>query len=381
MLLKEKSFCFTAFLILLCSCTEIYTPEISHNFSVLVVDGRITNENKPIEIKIYHTISIDSVSTTDITIPEKNAIVEIFNDLGDSDSFNEIAPGIYQNTSLNFRGEIGRTYWIKIKTEEGIEYESEPETMTPPVEITKIYGEEFPIYISQDKELESVKLYFDAKDEYNETSFLRWEALESWEWHCPLNFNLLDSLLLTNKPASVCFPKKKITSINLFDASSLGDKKMTKLPITFITKEEQKLLYDYYIQILVRSISFKSYHFWNHIKEINQASGNLFDRTPGNVVGNIFSSHGKHSVVGYFEVSSVSSKAASFNKSMYDIPFDIYPPECNERNVRIDHYPDTTRFFITRIGMMGFEMAYFFVPKECIDCSFTYSPNKPSFWQ
>jgi len=362
------------------SCTEIYHPQITPNFSALVVDGIITNENKPIEIKIYRTISKETVSTKDIIVPEKNAVVKIFNDLGESDTFIETAPGVYQNVSFDFRGEIGRSYWIKIKTEEGNEYESEPEVMTPPVEVTKMYGEEFSKFIDEDTEIESVRLYFDAKDETNETSFLRWEALESWEWHTPVLLNLPDSSLITAEPALVCYPTNKIRHINLFDASKLGDKEMIKLPITFITQKEQKLLYDYYIKIRVKSISFKNYNFWKHIKDINQSSGKLFDRTPGNVVGNIFSEDDKHAVVGYFEVSSVFTKSASFNKSLFSVKFDIFPSECVEGVLDIP--PDTTRYYITGLGFSEHGVyGFLYRRKECFDCSFVYSPNKPSFWQ
>jgi len=358
----------------------MYMPEISRNFSVLVVDGKITNENKPVEIKIYQTISEDTVSTKDVIIPERNAVVEIFNDLGDSDTFYETAPGVYQNVSFDFRGEIGRSYWIKIKTAEGLAYESQPELMTPPVEVTKMYGEEFSKFIDKNTEIESVKLYFDAKDETNETSYLRWEALESWEWHCPFHLTLVDSLLFSEEPESICFPTSKVTNINLFDASSLGNKEMIKLPITFITEKEQKLLYDYYVKILVRSISFKNYSFWNHIKEVNQSSGNLFDRTPGNVVGNIVSNNGEHSVVGYFEVSSVSTKSTSFNQSMFNVKFDVFPPECYLRS-QMKIPPDPKRFYVESTGFGDGETIYYYRLKECYDCTVTYSPNKPSFWQ
>ena len=368
------------FIFLFNSCTEMYMPEISRNFSVLVVDGKITNENKPVEIKIYQTISEDTVSTKDVIIPERNAVVEIFNDLGDSDTFYETAPGVYQNVSFDFRGEIGRSYWIKIKTAEGLAYESEPELMTPPVEVTKMYGEEFSKFIDKNTEIESVKLYFDAKDETNETSYLRWEALESWEWHCPFHLTLVDSLLFSEEPESICFPTSKVTNINLFDASSLGNKEMIKLPITFITEKEQKLLYDYYVKILVRSISFKNYSFWNHIKEVNQSSGNLFDRTPGNVVGNIVSNNGEHSVVGYFEVSSVSTKSTSFNQSMFNVKFDVFPPECYLRS-QMKIPPDPKRFYVESTGFGDGETIYYYRLKECYDCTVTYSPNKPSFWQ
>jgi len=307
-------------------------------------------------------------------------VVEILNDLGDSDTFNETAPRIYQNTSFDFRGEVGRSYWIKIKTVEGNEYELEPEIMTAPVEITDMYGEEFSKFIDKDTKTESVKLYFDAKDETNETSFLRWEALESWEWRCPFKVNLVDSLLFSTEPASICFPTNKITSLNLFDPSSLGDKVMIKLPITFSTEEKQNLLYDYYIKVLVRSISFKNYHFGNHIKEVNQTSGNLFDRTPGNVVGNVYSIDGEHSVVGYFEVSSISSQTASFNESMFNVKFEIFPHECYERSqARV--VPDPQRFYVTRTGFANGDTIYYQRLKECYDCTVTYSPNKPSFWQ
>jgi len=364
-------------LILLCccsSCTERFNPHISRDFSALIVDGKITNENFPIEINLYQTVSIDSITTNDSIVPEENATITIFNDIGESDTFYEINPGVYQNRSADFKGEIGRSYWIKIKTDKGIEYESVPEIMLPPVEITKIYGKEFSKFINKDTEIGAVKFYFDAKDASNETSFIRWEAKESWEWLCPFYASLTDS------SSVVCFPTNTITDINVFDASFLGEKRMIQLPITATTREEQKLLYDYYIQLSVKSISDENYHFWKFIKDINQTNGNLFDKVPGNAVGNVYSLKNKNSVVGYFEVSSVSTKGNTFNETMFNMKFDYFPPECIERRSG-KSYPDSTYYYVTRSESLDFDIVYYYTLRKCADCSVEYSPQKPSFWQ
>lgn len=356
------------------SCTERYNPQINRDFSALVVDGKITNENLPIEIKLFQTISIDSVTTGDSIIPEENATIKVFNDIGESDTFYEMSPGVYQNKSADFKGEIGRSYWIKIETDKGKEYESAPEVMSPTVEITKMYGKEFSKFIDKETKVGAVKFYFDAQDASNETNFIRWEAKESWEWHCPFYANLTDS------SSVVCYPTNTITNINVFDASLLGEKRMIQLPITVTTREEQKLLYNYHIQLLVRSISDANYFFWKFIQDINQTSGNLFDKVPGNAVGNVYSLKDENPVVGYFEVSSVSTKGNTFNESMFNMKFDYFPPECLERRSG-KTYPDSTYYYVTRSEPLDFDIVYYYTLRKCADCSVEYSPNKPSFWQ
>ncbi|MDE5419321.1 DUF4249 domain-containing protein [Labilibaculum sp. DW002] len=368
------------FVPLFLSCTERYSPKINGNFSVLVVDGKISNENTPIQIRLYKTISADSVTTRDSVIPEGDAFINIFSDKGDSDNFQEIEPGLYQNESSNFRGEVGASYWIKIITKDGIEYESEPEIMSPPVEITNIYGEDDKQYISKTIEQSNVKLYFDAKDQSNSVSYIKWESKEGWEWQTPFHLNVVDSLLFTSEPASVCYRQNLNNEINVYDASILDTKSMLKLPVTSILSTEQKLLFDYYLHLNVRSISSKNYQFWSHIKQINQSSGNLYDRTPGNVEGNISCCEGDHSVVGYFEVSSVSTKGKSFNREMFHTKFDYSPSECIEKSSR-KIYPDTTIYYITRVGSEFGDDVFYFRPKFCYDCSFEFPITKPSFWQ
>ena len=362
------------------SCTERYSPKINGNFSVLVVDGKISNENIPIQIRLYKTVSMDSVTTRDSVNPEGDAIINIFNDKGDSDIFQEIEPGLYQNESSDFRGEIGTSYWIKIITKDGLEYESEPEIMSPPVEITNIYGEDYKQFISKDVERNAVKLYFDAVDQSNSVSYLRWESQESWEWQTPFHINVVDSLLFTSEPASVCYKQIYNNEISVYDASILDTKSLKKLPTISINSTEQKLLFDYHLHINVRSISANNYKFWDHIKQINQSSGNLYDRTPGNVEGNIYCCDGDHSVVGYFEVSSVSAKGKSFNRDMFQTNFEYFPPECVEKSRRKAR-PDPTIYYVTRIEYDKGDAVYFYRYIYCYDCSYEFPITKPSFWQ
>ena len=367
------------FVPLFLSCTERYSPKINGNFSILVVDGKISNENTPIQIRLYKTISMDSVTTRDSIIPESDAIINIFDDKGNSDVFQEIEPGLYQNESSSFRGDVGTTYWIKIITKDGLEFESEPEIMSPPVEITNIYGEDYKQYISKDVERNAVKLYFDAIDQSNSVSYIRWESNEGWEWQTPFHLNLPDSLLFTSEPASICYRQKFNNEISVFDASILDTKSMHKLPLVSIDYTEQKLLFDYYLHINVRSISANNYQFWNHIKQINQSSGNLYDRTPGNVEGNIYCCDDNYSVVGYFEVSSVSSKGKSFNRDMFQTTFDYFPPECIEKSSK--NRPNPAIYYITRIEFDKGDAVFYYRYIFCFDCSYEFSITKPSFWQ
>ncbi len=120
------------------SCTEKFYPEIDEDVSILVVDGKITNELNSCEVRLFRTVGFtDNYELK----PETEALIVLYSDDGLREVLQEKNRGIYHLLN-NINAKIGKSYWIEIETNSGEKYESSPETLNPPIEINSIYGEE-----------------------------------------------------------------------------------------------------------------------------------------------------------------------------------------------------------------------------------------------
>ncbi len=358
-------------LILNFACSEKYFPKINSSGGMLVVDGKITNTPGPYEVNLFRTVEIES---NDSLINESNATVFIHCDDGNSVPLYESAPGKYQTIDQNFIGQIGKSYWVEINTSDGNNYESISEEIKSPFEITTIYGEQNEVIINIDETLNAVSLYFDLINEDNNSNYYLWNYNASWEWHT------ISKIPKSKDPAYICYPYESSNNVNIYDASILSKKNIKHLPLSTITEKHVNLLYEYYISVNAYSISEKCYVFWDNIKKVSEANGNLFDIIPANVQGNIECCNSDDEVLGYFQVSSYAQKGGTFNEKSYDVDFASITPECKtfeispltynpkrHHIVSVNHLPEGGTILNVRYNF-------------CYDCSLKYSPNKPSFW-
>ncbi|WP_461640937.1 DUF4249 domain-containing protein [Labilibaculum euxinus] len=370
----KVSLLFFSFLpVCLFSCTEKFYPEIDSDISILVVDGKITNESGPYELRLFRTVDLIKIDTLE---PEANAEIVLKDDLGNSELFQEIQPGVYKTLNNIIKGTVGQTYWIEIETATGEKYESTPEKMPPPFEIESIYGKEEEVIINTSEKQNAVKIYFDAKANSTDANYIRWEYRESYEWRSPENLN---SEKFTENPSKVCYPVTTFPLVNIFDASNLNLKFITQQPTTAIYTNEVKLLYNYLIDITLFSISETNYEFWKKIKSVNFSEGALYDITPANIEGNISGCDEKCKAIGYFEVSSVNRTQNFFSKDDFTLEFANYPKECETIELTLAPDPKKYHIITTRPGGK-FTTIYVVRRNECYECNVVHPTNKPSFW-
>lgn len=357
------------------SCTEQFHPEIDSDLSILVVDGKITNEMGPYEVRLFRTVDLISVDTLK---PETGAIIILNDDLGNSELLEEISPGIYQNLQQEIKGTIDQSYWISIETNGGDKFESEPEKMSSPYDILDIYGKEVEKITSSLEKKKVVTFYFDAKTENNDANYLRWEYRESYEWRSP---EYLNTEQFTENPSTICFPVTDFPLINIYNASELEAKIISTQPTSTIYTNEVKLLYNYLIDMTLFSTTKKNYRFWETIKSINYSEGNLYNVLTANIDGNIIACDENCEAIGYFEVSSVSKKQKFFNESNFTLEFANYPEECETFEMRMeDDSPDPARFHVISSYPEGRATVYVVRRNECYECNIAHPVNKPSFW-
>lgn len=379
--IKLLSYCFLFIAIYLCSCTERFHPEIEITSSILVVDGKITNAEGPYEIRLFRTANLKAALALN---PEINAIINIYDDKGNIDSFKEIKQGVYHNITPSFRGIIGRSYWIEILTSDGKKYESTAEMIPPDILIKNIYGEETKKIQDNGEYLKGVEFYLDAESASNQGNYLRWEYKESWEWHSPLYPYTSPHYPKTSDPTEICYPYFISRNISIFDGSRQDKKEFKHLTTSFINENEVKLKYNYLLNVSVYSTSFKNYQFWNNIRKSIDENGGVYDAIPANSEGNICACEDDDAVLGYFEASSVSTKNQIYSTADFEMEFSDSPKLCEPfvwiQKAETDTV-NTDVYIINGNSWAGADGIYSMITRRlCYECNIVYSPSKPSFW-
>ncbi len=372
-LVKSLSCWTVALLLLHTSCTEKFYPEIDSDVSILVVDGRITNQPGPYEVRLFRTVNLLGVDTLK---PETGATIVLNDDLGNSELFEEARPGIYRTDYNIIRGTVGQTYWIEIETQTGEKYESAPEKMPPPYDIENIYGKEEVKIISATEKQKVVNFYFDAKANSRDANFIRWEYRESYEWRSP---EYLNNEKFTENPSEICFPITNFPVVNIYDATGLNSKSISKLATATIYTNQVKLLYNYLIDMAVFSTTPENYSFWENIKSVSFSEGALYNVMKANITGNIHACDENCQVIGYFEASSVSRLQKFFSDKDFTLKFAKYPEECETFEVRM-YPPDPAKFHILKMVVVKEAKIYTVRRNECYECNVVHPANKPSFW-
>ncbi len=351
MRLKINPIYFLALALFVYSCTEKFYPEIDENVSVLIVDGKITNGIGSCEVRLFRTVKF--IDKFDLK-PEIDATVILHDNQNRTEILTEHEPGIYRNSSLIIEGEVGSSYWIEILTLSGDKYESSPELMPAAFEISPLYGEEIEVITNNSSKREGIRIYFNAKNNDNTSTHIRWEYRESYEWHSPF----INAKPQSENPSRICYPVNNFSQISVFDASKLTLKEVNHLPTSTVYNNEIKFLHNYLIDMRVYAISKQNYVFWENMKKLHQSNGNLYDVVPANIKGNIETCSDNCQVLGYFEASSVRKMQRTFNSNDFSMKFSVFPDECEEFTVSKYSAPDPNILHILRLENDLFHVIY-----------------------
>ncbi len=334
----------------------------------------------------------------------RGAVVTIKDDLGASHELIERSPGLYRSDSLEFRGVVGRSYTLFIKTKEGTEYESEPARM---YEVPLIDS----LYFDRDREFvdgiphEGVNIYSGSKHTVSDQYF-RWTYEEWWKFHVPypMVFKYIDDKTVIQLPPGRLFCWKQNMSNEIIIGSSESEISnwSEKKPVIFIPADRSdRLMIQYYIKIKQFSLSKEEYDFWDQLKQINTAGGDIFDKQPFQISSNILSSvNTEERVLGWFGVSAVSQSSMYITRHQIDsMRFESFDYGCDllylDQQSNFPNKPDKPVTLGQLYDIMleeGYSMIDFiendaniiyklvFVRNNCSDCTETGTDRKPDFW-
>ena len=403
MIATKRIFAFL-FLVAAASCIDPYKPNIKNYDSLLVVEGLITNENSSYKINLHRTTKEktfmpEKVTDANVYITDSDGIKTRLRNCGD---------GYYKTDSTSFTGVIGKKYTLQILTSDGKEYKSEECTMLPVAGIDTVYYEKGEEISGNQKEiLTGINIFLNSEDAAGRNQYFRWTFEEAWKFLMPNPqrykcLMVLDSetYLFEQVPVvkEICWRESQSEEI-ITNSIKVGEtNRINKQLIQFIAPvKSDRLTHQYSILVKQYSISEKEYDFWNNLKKVNEAGGDIFGSQPYPVISNVHNVNDANEIVlGYFEVSAMTRKRIFITAHELDT---LYLPQYKTDCVEIVKSPDD---FPSLKPPSWFEIYYkimkdytfirpifnpnktlhqlVFATEVCCFCEYSGLTAKPDFW-
>lgn len=360
-------------------CIYPFEPVIDKYENLLVVDGLLTNIPGNCFVKLSRTYKYDEKPDS----VETGARVMIIDDLGIETQLKEFEAGVYLPEDTLFAGETGRIYKVQVTTLNGEILESTPEELKEPVDIEEIYFE----YLDKGNGIQGLQLYLDTYDSRKKSFYYSWDYEETWEISVP--FQSLSEYLPEMK---ICYRNSSSRKIFIQSTKEYSDDRIIKYPLFFVGNTTNRLMIKYSVLVRQYVLTEKTYEFFSDLKEINENTGTLFDRTPVILIGNMINKlYPDKPVLGNFQISGASELRIFINR-------DNLPPQMNvateyefckadlvskkNESFRLDSLLHTGWIVMdtiyepdkqdTLIGLAN--------SRSCFDCTLNGDIVKPDFW-
>ena len=298
-MIKRAQIVLISVLLLLNSCITQFIPKTSEDKEILVVEGLITDQPAMSSVKLSKSLPLGGKSAAKTL---SGCLITVSDDLGSIVNFTESSPGTY-TPSGSFTGASGRFYTLHIKSnsvQTGFNYESFPVEMRAVPPIDSVYYEKKTIVEGDNynQKQEGCQIFVNTHDPSDNCKFFRWEYTETWKFILPYP--------VKNK---ACWVSSNSDIINIKSTSVLGDDKISRYPLNFVSNLSDRLRVKYSILVNQYSLNEDEYLYWEKLQNISEQVGGLYDIIPSSVPSNMFSfADPNEKVLGYFSVSAITSK-------------------------------------------------------------------------
>lgn len=377
-------------------CVEPITIDISNFEDSLVINAIITNEYKYQQVKLTRSLKFEG----ELPTFEFNASVKIVDAANNTFLFQEKSPGTYISIE-KFKAQPNTSYQLLITTNDGKSYSSQQTQLPNSTQIDNLYT----IRETDDLGNEGVSIFVDSYDASGDSKYYRYEFEETYKivapkWVFkdmvinPITFQI--SFEQKTKEEKTCYNTILSNTIIQTETTDLSEDRVTKFNVRVIPRDNPIISHRY--SILVKQF-VQNFEAFTYYKTLNKLSGSesLFSQNqPGFFNGNVFSDDNKsEKVLGYFEITTVSSKRIYFN--YLDLfPNEILPPyfeDCEEFAPEIVPIPGepssvaefilagTAKYYRLNTEPKLGEGPYLLVSRACGDCTVLGSNIKPDFWE
>jgi hypothetical protein len=376
-------------LLILSACVEQYYPEGDDLFTgTLVINAQISNTPGMQNIQISRS---DGLLYPEF-IPESNCLVEVESENGDRVTFEEQSPGNYQGEILSSFMQFGRHYMLRVLTEHGKVYTSDYVELRPPTEIKKVYYE-LEIYPTEDPNvnLEGLQFYIDFELDQDSSEYMRWEMVETYEFHNPDYDGYIYSYDRRLKPLPdsladrQCWITGLVNEIYTLDVANVTGSEYTGMPLHFVTNQTQRLSHGYSLLVRQHSLDRNAFSYWDELKKNSYEGGGLYDRLPSLTPSNFSNENDPDEyVLGFFTISGVTElrifvdDVEGFNK--YNVFFCLPTPEMPR--LRYLLYQDLPIYLSQAADPITGDEIFGETELKCLDCRVRKGSagDAPDFW-
>ena len=382
------------------SCTEAYELKTENFESLLVVEATITDEFKTQEIKLSKTYRLESDEPNEVS----NAQVWVETTSGIQYNFSQSEPGLYRSQNA-FQAQTSEDYTLHVILSDGSSYVSTTELLPPPTEIESLDAS----LETQDGVL-GIQVFANSLNNGNGATYFKYEYEETYKIVVPFysfvdlipinvdqTNDLIYELELIPKTEDVrtCYSSNKSIDIIQTSLNDSQNSSVDRFPVHFINADNGILRDRYSILVTQFVQSVEAYNFYKILKELGTVENLFTSNQPGFIQGNMNSTVNEtENVIGFFQVSSVSSKRIFFSFADFDIPRPAYLYECryyvdldyNDATALDGDRNDYALIYNLLIGnkfkyLEGTHPKYTFINAECTDCTSVSSLIIPEFWE
>ncbi|MGZ5134000.1 MAG: DUF4249 domain-containing protein [Flavitalea sp.] len=359
------------------SCRKPYEPSvIKANNKFLVFEGVINiGVNAVTSISLSRTRNLYDTLPFD---PELFARATIETEGGPSYNLQEQGKGIYSSGALNLASSA--RYRVKIITSDGNQYLSDfvSVKLTPALDS-----------ITWKQDVDGVDIFLDTHDPQNNTTYYRWEYLETWEYHAFYDTNLgfkngqlyfKDSSELVHK----CWSNARSTEILIGTSAKLEEDVISLQPITFIPRHNEKISERYSILINQFALTREAFEHWQILEKNKRQRGTIFDIQPAQLSENIHClTNPDEPVIGWVSASSIqekrifirNSEVAPWGRGATGVACDVFIVPITDAALYLNDPNNAPAYSVTGGGLA-------ISRPRCVDCRLNGDgqPVKPLFW-
>ena len=358
-------------ILLLAGCKEAYNPPVeTSNPNYLVVEGNIVVGDSTF-IHLSRTIGINDTS---IIQPERNAIVSVESEDGESYGLQNMFNGNYFSPLLPISST--RNYRLHIFTADQKEYVSEyvPVKITPPIDSVSWKFDS----------THGVNIYVTTHDATNSTQYYRWKTVSCWEHRASDSSELIyeNGALRFRTPQEEiyrCWNIDTTGDIFLASTAALSSDIVFEKKLAYIPYRSTQIRWVYSILVTQYALTKDAFEYWQNLKKNTEEIGSIFDPQPFAEFGNIHCvTNPAEPVLGFISCCSTSKQRIYIFWSQVHFPYDL--PDCKKIVVSpsdIDEVFSGYRYLPLRYGDFGSVFADYV---DCLDCRLQGGTNvKPPY--